>query len=884
MIRNVDTRVMVMFAAIALLSGCDAGDKIEVTNMRCEYAEAPLGIDTPDPRFTWTYEAAGDGVDFRQAGFRVNVASSAEELSAADAIGDVWTAVFPSKAMFAEYSGEPLLSHRWYYWNIVAAGEDGETTVVSPVARFRTAKMRQDEWQASWITDGHDMSFGPAPMMRRAFAAEKQVGEAYLYISAAAYYSAAINGREVTPNRLDPGYTHYDKRNLYATHDVTDLITQGENVITAVLGNGFYNEDAPVATWDFERARWRDRPRMICELHIEYTDGTRDVVASDGSWKTTADGPYVYNNIYSGDAYDARLEIPGWDKPGFDDNGWNNAVVARAPSPMLVSQHAPAIRTTQKVAPVHVQSWGDTVFVFDFGKNMAGVCELKVSGEAGTKVVFEHGELLKPDGRVEMGNLVIYYKPLPGVAFQTDTYILKGDGIETYTPQFTYHGFRYVEVRSDRPVKIQRDGMIAHFVHTAVEPVGRFECSNDLFNKIWAATNRSYLSNLHSIPTDCPQREKNGWTADGWISMDIGLMNYDGIRLYEKWLDDFIDNQLDNGRVSGIVPSSGWGYDDWIGPVWDAALFIIPDVLERYYGTTRYIDRMYPTCERYLEYLATREEPDGTVTYGIGDWVYYNTQTPTDFTSSCFYYLDNRLMAEFAAKTGRDGSKYAAKAAQLKQVINDKYFDRAAAIYANGSQAALGVALWLEIVPEEYAQRVADNLNRIVVGNDCFLDFGTLGSKSVPRMLAKYGHVDTAYKMASKTDAPSWGAWIEQGFTTLAERWVLDLVNFRDSSVNHVFLGDISAWMYQALAGINSDPQERGFRRLIFEPHFPEGLDWVEAEYRSPAGMVKAAWKRRGSGVTYKITVPVNTSAEVRIGGEIHSVGAGSHTFRTELY
>ena len=521
---------------LPLLAG-SCGKRPAIADMRCEYLASPISVDTPSPRFTWTYE---DADAFVQAGYRLCVATAPEKLNHPD----IWNSgeIAGSRPFAAMPDGGLLVSRTPYYWR-VEAWDAGGRRIVSPVAEFETALMETSEWQARWITDAHDKDFVPAPMLRRAFAVRSGVERARLYVSAAAYAKMSLNGEPVSGNLLDPGYTHYDKRNLYAVHDVTDRLREGENVLSAVLGNGFYNAIQPVATWSFEVARWRGRARMICELHIDYADGTHEVVCSDGSWRTTADGPYLSNNIYSGDVYDARREIPGWDRPGFDDSAWAQAVEVAAPSPLLKAQSMPAVRATCETEPVGVRSFGDTIWVFDFGVNLTGLCRLEIEGERGTKITMTHGEFVQPSGRIEMRNLDIYYKPLPGYDFQTDTYILKGEGRETWTPDFTYHGFQYVELRSSAPVKLDKTSLTARFMHTDVSSVGKFSCSNGLFNRIWEMTRRTYLNNLTSIPTDCPQREKNGWTADGYLAMDLALLNYDGMAFYEKWLDDFIDNQ-----------------------------------------------------------------------------------------------------------------------------------------------------------------------------------------------------------------------------------------------------------------------------------------------------------------------------------------------------
>jgi alpha-L-rhamnosidase len=850
-----------------------------IIHMRCEYLESPIGIDAPSPRFTWQYTDDAKNKLFKQSTYQLLIATSKNALENGANVRLFWSSGWTNAGnSIAIYSGkDPLASHTKYYCKVIAKDASGKQTEISSIQSFETGKMSAEDWKAQWISDAHDKDYNPSPMFRKGFTAKGKVVKARLYISAVAYYKAWINGKEISRNELDPAYTHYDKRNLYVTHDVTKLVQSGGNAISVVLGNGFYNAGAPVATWDFEKAAWRNRPRFIAELIVTYADGSTATIATDESWKTTT-GPYVQNNIYSGDTYDARKEISGWQSFAFKDAQWENAIKVTAPSSLLVAQAMPAIQTQKVIDPVAVKSFGDSVYVFDFGINLTGVCALNITGEEGTIVTLQHGELLQANGRVEMRPLDIYYKPLPGLAFQTDVYILGKKAQSLPSPSFTYHGFRYVEVKSNKPLRLDKTNLRANFFHTNVTPAGSFSCSNELLNKIWSATKQSYLSNLQSIPTDCPQREKNGWTADAHIAVDLGLLNFDGITFYEKWINDIIDNQRTDGRISGIIPSAGWGYDDWIGPVWDAVMFIVPDAVYNYYGDQRSIEKIYATCEKYLSYLKTRENADGYVTYGIGDWVPYKTQTPTEFTSACYYYLDYKLMAKFATLTGRDATPYANKAAALKNIINQKYFNAAQGIYANGSQTSLALALYLDIVPDANKQQVAEQLFNNVRQNNYFLDFGVIGSKTVLRMLTKYGYADAAYKMASQKAAPSWGHWIEQGFTTLAETWTLS-PEFRDASVNHVFLGDVSAWMCNALAGINYDEQQPGFKNIIIQPHFVEGLDWVKGSYKSIHGTIQSEWKRSGNKVLLTVTIPQNTTATILNGDKAIPVQPGEHQF-----
>lgn len=863
-------------AAAAVFSACGADGRVSIAGMRCEYAAEPQAVDGETVRFTWHYDTDAERVSFSQRAVEVRIAESEEALADRESC----TAVSPrveSARPFIEMPTADLSSDSRYCWQVRAYDRLGREVARSSAAWFSTGKLHGEPWSAEWITDSFDKDYEPSPMLRKRFAADGDVVRARLYISAAGYYDAALNGEPVTEDRLTPAFTHYDKRNLYLVHDVTPSVRKGDNVLTVTLGNGFYNEYSGMAVWQYELARWRNRPRMICELHLDYADGRSQTVVSDASWRTTV-GPVRGNVIYAGDIIDARCEVEGWDDPAFDDSAYPAAVVCEAPSPLLAAQSMPSIRETESCTPVKVNRISDSEYVFSFAENMTGVCTLRVEGEAGTRITMEHGELLRPDGTVEMHNIDFHSHPVGEYSLQRDIFILNGGGVESFTPKFHYNGFQYVTVRADRPIELDRNSLTAHFTHTDVESTGDFRSSDDLLNKLWRAVRRSYLCNLQGIPTDCPHREKNGWTADAFISMDIAFTNFDTISVYEKWMDDFVDNQRGDGTISGIIPSAGWGYGDWPGPVWDAAMFIVPDAVYNYYGDSRAIEKIWPVAERYLAYIATRENADGTVDYGLGDWCFYKTQTPSDFTAACFYYYDNVLMARFAEILGHEGSKYAAKAAALRDMINGKYLDRSTGRYSIGRVTAQAVPLALGIVPDDMTAQVAARLNDVVVEDGYTCDFGLLGSKYALRMLVKYGYVETAYRLATQTRVPSWGNWIVSGFTTPLETWALR-ENFSDSSANHVFFGDIAAWMHSDLAGINFDPAKPGFENIIIRPHFPRGLEWAEASLRTVRGTVRSAWHRDGNRVILEVTIPLNTTATIYADGVYKIKGDGS-TYR----
>lgn len=864
-------------AGMIFLSSCEGkNERTQVVNLRCEYQAKPLGLDTPHPRFTWNFTSGEDG--FAQQAWQIDVATSPELLQAGKP--DVWSSGRTKGSdPLATYSGStPLQSYRTYYWNVTVWDGSGNRCATSPTASFEMAKLSPSDWQAQWITDHHDKNYEPAPLFRKEFKAAKDIRQARAYVCGLGYYELFLNGKRVGENYLDPGYTAFDKRALYVTHDVTSLLKKGDNAVAAVLGNGWFNEQS-VAVWNFHEARWRQRPLMLCEIRIDYTDGSTETIATDATWKT-ATGASIYNSIYSGDMYDARLEPQGWKEASFDDAGWQAARITSAPAPLLVAQQTPPIRVSREIEPIEMKAFGNKLYVFDLGENIAGLSRLRVKGEAGTRITLKHGELLKENGRLEQGNINVYYHPVDKKeVFQMDVYTLRGDDAEeVFMPSFAYHGFRYVEVESSRPVTLTKSSLTGLFMHTDVQPVGRFSCSNPLLNKIWEATNRSYLSNLHSIPTDCPQREKNGWTADAHVAIDLALLNYDGITFYEKWMDDFIDNQNAEGGISGIIPSAGWGYGDWPGPVWDAALFIIPTALHNYYGDTRCIEKMYPVCEKYLAYLEPKEK-DGLQVNGIGDWLPYKAQTPTDFTSTAYYYLDYVSMARFATLLGKDAAPYQQKAATIKETFNRKFFNPETGVYANGTQTAQALPLYLGLVPTGKESLVASKLREVVAANNYFLNFGLLGSKTVHRMLSAYGYAEEAYRMVTKTDAPSWGYWIDKlGYTTLPETWILS-PKFNDASLNHVFFGDVSAWMYNYLAGINFDPGQPGFSHFIVRPCFVKDLQWVKGEYNSVKGLIRSEWKRQDGKIVLTVTVPANTTATVYMGGKAETVKSGVHIF-----
>ncbi len=429
-------------------------------------------------------------------------------------------------------------------------------------------------------------------------------------------------------------------------------------------------------------------------------------------------------------------------------------------------------------------------------------------------------------------------------------------------PRFNYKGFQYVEVTASRPVEVH--DLTGHFIHSDVAPVGRITSSDDILNRIWEATNNSYLSNLVGYPTDCPQREKNGWTGDAHIASETGLFNFDGITVYEKWLADHRDEQQPNGVLPSIIPTGGWGYEWGNGPDWTSTIAIIPWNLYLFYGDTKPLRENYENIRRYVDYIDERY-PDGLTSWGLGDWIPVKSKAPVELTSTAYYYTDARILADAARLLGYDADhrKYAALAEKIRNAFNEKYLNKKTGLYGSGLQTELAVPLFWGLVPEELKQKVADNLATRVKADGTQLDVGLLGTKALLQALSDNGHEDLAYALASRRTFPSWGWWIVNGATTLYENWPIDAKS--DISMNHIMFGEIGAWLFKAPGGIKPDPVAPGFRNVILEPRFMEGLQHFSAEHDGPYGTIRSSWEKNEKGIVWRVTVPANSTATVRL-------------------
>jgi len=828
--------------------------QVEVTQLKCEYLSDPLGIDVVKPRLSWVIKS--DERDQKQTAYRILVADSPGRLASED--GNLWDSgkVQSDKSIQVQYDGKSLASRDRCYWKVRVWDKNGNVSDYSPAAAWEMGLLAEQDWKAKWISAPQkiDPTLEPtaSPFFRREFTVDKPIEKARAYICGLGYYELSLNGKKVGDHVLDPAFTRYDRRVLYATYDLTDRLTQGENAAGVILGNGWYNMHTQ-AVWNFDEAPWRARPTVLCQIEIQFVDGSTKTVTTSPDWKMST-GPILFESIRQGEYYDARLEMPGWNKPGFDDGDWTGAQQVSGPDGVLSAQMMPAMKVIDTFEPVRITEPKDGVYLLDMGQNLTGYAALTVKGPAGRQVVMKYGERLNADGTLDQTDITKYVQE---GEFQTDKYILKGEGTEVWHPRFVYHGFRYIEV-TGFPGKPTAENIQANVVHTSFDSAGRFQCSNKLFNKIQQATLWSYKSNFHGYPTDCPHREKNGWMGDAHLAAEQAMYNWHNAPAYTKWIRDIKDEQRDSGVIAAIIPTGGWGYHWGNGPAWDSAYFLIPWYMNQYLGDSRILEKNYERYKRYVDFLGTYAKGH-IVSIGLGDWVPADTVTPIGVTSTGYYYVDTLMVSRVAAMLGKtaEAEKYADLAENIRKAFNEKFY-KGNGVYSNGSQTALSCAIYQGLCPPERIDEVIDRLVEEIHKRNDHIDTGILGAKYLFNTLVDNQQAELANEILNKTTLPSYGYWIKNGATTLWEDWP-----GREGSLNHIMFGDVSAWFYKNLAGIKIDPERPAFKHVIIAPRLLDGIKWVDAEHESMYGIIVSSWKILGDRFELEVTVPANTVATV---------------------
>jgi len=795
------------------------------TDLRVEYLVNPRGVDVQKPRFFWKNGHPERGQ--KQTAFQLIVSYSPEASKP-----DLWDSgkVNTDSSIQIVYEGRPLQSNRSYYWKVRVWDAQGRYSPWSEVASFDTGLFSIPDWEGDWI--------GGENLFRREFNLPASARRARAFISGLGYYELRINGKKTGDHVLDPGWTTFSKRALYVTYDATALLKKGRNAIGVILGNGWYKSKA-----------------LMFQLYIECEDGTLMEIHSDNSWKT-ARGPILEDSIYHGETYDGRSEQPGWDEPDFNDKSWKEARKVKAPGGVLTSQLMPAIKVVDTIVPLVMTNPAPGVYVFDLGQNISGWAQLRVRGPRGADVCLRFAELLYDNGMINQENL--------RSARAEDRYILKGEGEEIWEPRFTYHGFRYIEL-TGYPGTPKIDSVRGRVVHTAVSPIGNFACSKQIINDIQRIILWGQKTNLHSIPTDCDQRdERMGWMGDAQVTAEEAMMNFDMAALYTNFLRNMKDVQGDDGSITDTVPHI-WGSRP-ADPAWGTAYPLIAWYMYVYYGDKRILEEHYDSLKKYVEFLKSKAE-NGLVRFShYGDWVAID-KCPGSLVSSFYYYYDVKILAEAGLVLGKhaEADFYNKLLPEIKEAFNRSYLDQTARNYSGGSQTANTLPLFLGLVPDNLRVGVWGNLfNDIVYKHDSHLTTGIIGTKYILDVLSMFGNSDLAYDILTRTDFPSYGYMIKNGATTLWELWQKREGPSMNSH-NHPMFSSIGAWFYRALAGINMTPDAQAFKNLIIKPQMVRDLTHASGSIYTINGEVGCSWEKADRKVRVEVVIPMGSEAEISI-------------------
>ncbi|TWT91074.1 Bacterial alpha-L-rhamnosidase [Pseudobythopirellula maris] len=705
--------------------------------------------------------------------------------------------------------------------------------------------------------------------LRKEFTIDKPIARAVVSLSGLGSSELYLNGEKVGDHVLSPAMSEYPERSYYVTHDVTDMLAEGKNAAGVLLGNGrFYAMRSEV----YAGMPTYGSPKLLLQLRVEHPDGSESTFVSDPTWKLTEEGPIRANNEYDGEEYDARRELTGWAEVGYDDTAWQNAEPTDAPSKTLSAQMIEPIRVTQTLAAKSITEPRPGVYVVDLGQNIVGWCRLHVEGPAGTRVRLRHAETLKSDGAPKFDNL--------RGAKATDYYTLRGDGREVYEPRFTYHGFRFVEL-TGLPTPPTLQTVEGRVVHDDLTPVGRFECSSDLLNQVHENIRWGLRGNYRSVPTDCPQRdERQAWLGDRIEIARGETYLFDAAAFYSKWLRDIRDCQRDDGAVPNIAPGHWPNYSTNV--VWPSASVFLPGMLFSQYGDARTLEQHYASMARWIDFIHGYVRDDGLIDRdNYGDWcvppedpllihsVDPARKTDTTLLASSFLCYDLKTMGMYAwgLRKQDDQRRYFRMSEEMSDAINGKYYNEKLGQYDNGTQTSSVLPLYFGIAPQadrdKVFRRLVTNIEEKTHGH---IGTGLVGGQFLFRTLNDHGRADLALEIATQSEYPGWGYMISQGATTIWELWNGDTADPAMNSGNHAMLiGDLLTWMYEDLAGIAPDVFRPGFQSVKMTPQIVEGLDFVKAAHLSPLGWIESEWRRDGDALEWRVVVPTNATAELRI-------------------
>ncbi|MGB5821113.1 MAG: family 78 glycoside hydrolase catalytic domain [Saonia sp.] len=885
----------------ALFSCSDNSDAVVVEKLSVEYLENPLGIDETKPRLNWILHSEGRGKS--QSAYRILVAGSQEALSRDQ--GDLWDSEKENSSATkqVEYLGKPLTSGQHCYWKVKVWDENDRESPWSAIGTWSMGLLKRGDWKSKWIgfktkdlNEKDTLYLPPSPYLRKSFTLKGKVKKASLHVSALGLLEISLNGSKIGDDLFVPGWTDYDKRVYYKTYDITKELKEGKNALGAILADGWYC--GYIGPYSLGRPRNREfygkNPGLLCQLKVTYENGDTQVVISDESWKANT-GPIVYADLLMGESYNANLAYDGWNLPEFNDADWENAYLHGGTKAELQWYPGNSIKVYDELETVTVSEPKEGIYMFDLGQNFAGHARLKIKGDKNDTIVLRYGEMLHPDGTLMTENLRF--------ARATDTYILKGGKTEIWEPRFTYHGFRYVEV-SGLKLSPKKEMITGVAVSSATPRTSNFISSDSLLNKLYNNIIWTQRSNFMDVPTDSPQRdERLGWLGDAQIFSKSALYNCNLGGFYKKWLVDVADAQYDFGPYANFAPRS---YPElvWYSPGWMEAGIMVPYNLYTFYGDTRIIEKHYESMTRFMDYCIAKTNgkyfyPENSWTEiapkgGFGDWLSLTDKNLAhDLMASIYFANAVRLMAEMSKAIGKEE-----KAGYYQNIFEegtknfvDHYMDESGrfkideAAYGNGegyfegekgftghTQTAYASAIYFDVLTEDLKQKASGHLAALIKAAKRKPTAGILGIRQLLPGLSKVNRSDLAYELLLNKAYPGWGFEIENGATTIWERWnsythekgFNGEMNAKMNSFNHYAFGAVSEYLFSSIAGIET--KGVGFDQIIIRPDYGnKTIDKVSAEYSSINGKIKSSWQIKEGTFSLEVSIPVNTTAKVYI-------------------
>lgn len=838
---------------------------LQVVNLRTDYLVNPIGIENRRPGFTWEILSLERGT--KQTAYEIRAAYSEKDLYSTNK--RIWHTgkILSEQSIWIKYSGPKLKSRDIIYWQVRVWDQNDKVSKWSKVSFFEMGLLAPEEWSATWVEPDileSDVSIStPAQYLRKKFEVKDKVKRARLYITARGVYKASFNGCKVGDQLFTPGWTSYSKRLQYQVYDVTKQLQYGENVLGILLGDGWFRGHLK---WGNQKNLYGNKLAVLAQLEIQYENGICEMVVTDQSWKSST-GPICLSDFYDGETYDARLEMPGWDSIDFDPSKWRGVQIRNFSKNVLVASESIPVRIIEEIKPIAMIITPKGERVFDFGQNFVGFTSIKLSGQRGSKLRLSFAEVLDLDGNFYTANLK--------AARASDEYIFKGEGIETFEPTFTFHGFRYMRV-DEYNGDIGLNNIIGKVIHSDMNITGKFVCSDPLVNKLQRNIMWSLKGNFVDIPTDCPQRnERLGWTGDVLIFASTACFNVDAAAFFSKWLKDLRADQLSNGSIPHVIPEVDTG-DGSAG--WSDVAVVLPWILYKVYGNIELLSRQYEAMKRWVDFCEVRSAGTYIISSGFhyGDWLAYSVNDPDytgattdkDLIATAYFAHSATLLSKIATilKKKDDAKRYRKISDKVKEAFKHEFMTSTGRLSSN-TQTAYVLALAFDLMPEEQRQRGIERL-AADVRKFGHITTGFLGTPLINDVLTDTGYNNLAYLLLLRKEYPSWLYPITKGATTMWERW--DGIkpdgtfqNWKMNSFNHYAYGAVGHWLYSRVAGLSQDDNSIGYKKIVIRPYIYDGLTSASAEYHSMYGQIISSWEVNDTILNMHIVIPPNTSGKI---------------------